>query len=225
MQIKNIEGAIFDMDGTLVNSLTFWDYFWGKLGKEYLGDPDFRPDKKTDKEIRTMCFRDAMTLFAGRYDLGKSGEELGIIAEDTCREYYVEVVDLKDGAIELLEFLYSRGVKMCIASASSAQLLEVIMKKHGLEKYFERIFSCAEVGKGKESPDVFLCACEHLGTKKENTWVFEDSAVAIETAHKAGFPTVGIYDEFSFPLDGVMDSVTEYIAPGEDLSHVIKRMG
>ena len=212
------------MDGTLVNSLTFWDYFWSSLGKDYLGDHDFRPDKKTDKEVRTLCFHDAMMLFANRYDLGKSGEELGVIAEDMCKKYYLEEVGLKDGVIELLEFLYAKGVKMCVASASSTHLLNVIINKHGLGKYFDKIFSCAEIGKGKEHPAVFLAAHEYLGTKKENTWVFEDSAVAIETAHKAGFPTVGIYDAFSFPLDSVMDSVTEYVADGDDLFDVIRRI-
>lgn len=224
MQIKKIEGAIFDMDGTLVNSLTFWDYFWGSLGKEYLGKPDFRPDKKTDKQVRTMSICDAMMMFAERYDLGKSGEELGTIAEDMCRKYYLEEVDVKDGVIELLDFLRSKGVKMCVASATSKPLLRVIMNKHGLNGYFDNIFSCSELGKGKDSPDIFLLAHEYLGTKKENTWVFDDSAVALKTAHKAGFPTVGIYDEFSFPLDDVMDSVTEYIADGEDLSDVIRRI-
>lgn len=224
MQIQNIEGAIFDMDGTLINSLTFWDYFWGNIGNECLGNPNFRPDKKTDKEARTMCLCDAMKMFAERYDLGKSGDELGVIAENMCRRFYLEEVDLKSGAAELLEFLYARGVKMCVASATSMPLLKLVVDKHGLGKYFDRIFSCAELGKGKESADVFLAAHESLGTPKENTWVFEDSAVAIETAHRAGFPTVGIYDAHSFPLDSVMDSVTEYVANGKDLSDVIKRI-
>ena len=224
MRINNIEAAIFDMDGTLVNSLTFWDYFWGSLGKKYLDNPSFRPDKKTDKKIRTMSIRDAMMMFSEHYNLGMSGDELGTIAEDMCKEYYLEEVDVKKGVIELLDFLYARDVKMCVASATSMHLLNVIMNKHGLSKYFDKIFSCAEIGKGKDCPDVFLAAHEYLGTKKENTWVFEDSAVAIETAHNAGFPTVGIYDAFSFPLDGVMDSVTEYIAAGEDLSDIITRI-
>ena len=113
---------------------------------------------------------------------------------------------------------------MCIASATSPALIDVLMEKFDLKKYIPRLFSCSEVGKGKEHPDVFIKAHEYLGTDKESTWVFEDSVVAIETATEAGYNTVGIYDKFNFGLERVRELSTVYIGKGESLEALIEKI-
>jgi beta-phosphoglucomutase-like phosphatase (HAD superfamily) len=89
-------------------------------------------------------------------------------------------------------------------------------------KNFMKVFSCSDIGKGKDSPDVFLLAKEFMGEKIKETWVFEDSVVAIETAVKAGFPTVGIYDSFNYGQDKIKEIANEYIAQGQTLLKLIK---
>lgn len=83
------------------------------------------------------------------------------------------------------------------------------------------MFSCSVLGKGKDEPDVFIHACNFLGTKIEETWVFEDSLTAIVTATKIGMPTVGIYDRFNYGQEHIKSIATKYIEEGENLTTLI----
>ena len=217
----NVKAAIFDMDGTLVDSLMVWDVLWSTMGETYLNDKTFRPNAEDDKKVRTLILADAMELIHDHYGLGNSGEELLRLANDFMKDFYANRVTLKRDVRRFLEYCKAAGVKMCIASATAPDLITVALEQCGIESYFSKIFSCAEVGKGKEEPDVFLQACEFLGAKPEETWVFEDSLVAIKTAVKVGMPTVGIYDAYNFGQAEVKALATEYIADGESLLKLI----
>lgn len=210
-----IKAAIFDMDGTLIDSLILWDILWKEFGERYLGGKAFKPDADTDKAIRTMPVPDAMEYLHKKCNIGESGEELYKIAVATFKNFYENEVQLKEGVREFLEYCCCNGVKMCIASANDAQLIDVILKHCGIEKYFLKFFSCKELGKGKEEPDIFYQALSYLGTPIEETFVFEDSYVALTTAVKAGFPTVGVYDKYSFRQDILKENSTIYISENE----------
>ncbi len=218
----NITGAIFDMDGTLVDSLMVWDVLWQRLGKKYLGDDSFRPDPVTEKAVRTLTLLDAMTLVHKNCGIGESGEEVWRFTTDMMVDFYENEVKTKAGALEFVAHLHDRGVKMCIASATAPDLIKLALKTTGLDKYFSRIISCSDIGKGKEHPDVFIAAHEYLGTPKESTWVFEDSVVAIETAEAAGYKTVGIYDKYNFGLDRLPSLCTVYLNENESLARLIE---
>ena len=217
----NIKAAIFDMDGTLVDSLMLWDVLWSSFGTAYLQDPAFRPRTEDDKTVRTLTLKDAMELIHRNYGIGSSGAELLDHANRMMLDFYANRVALKPGVKEFLQQCKAQGVKMCIASATAPDLLDVAMKHCGLEKYFLRVFSCGTIGKGKEHPDVFDAAHAYLGSEKESTWVFEDSFVALQTAQKAGYQTVGIYDPYNFCLGKMPEVSTEYIAKGETLARLI----
>jgi HAD superfamily hydrolase (TIGR01509 family) len=218
----NIKAAIFDMDGTLVDSLMIWNVIWSAFGEKYLNDPKFAPRTEDDKMVRTLPLKDAMSLIHRNYALGKSGEELLALANEIMLDFYANRVELKSNVKEFLEFCNDRGVKMCIASATAPELIRVALKHCDIEKYFLKIFSCSLLGKGKESPDVFLLANEFLNEKTEDTWVFEDSLTAIETATKIGMKTVGIYDRFNYGQERIREIATVYIAPEETLLKLIK---
>lgn len=218
-----ISGAIFDMDGTLADSLMYWDMFWARVGETYRGDPGFRPDPETEKSIRTMALRDAMALLHDRYGIAESGDALWEMSDRLCARFYAEDVQMKPGAMEFLDHCLDRGIRMCVASATASDLLDILVKKYRLDRYFPRIFSCSEIGRGKEHPDIFLLANEWLGTPKESTWIFEDSIIALETASAAGYQTVGIYDQYnaSFPREQVAALSTVYIGEGDSLARLI----
>lgn len=220
----NITGAIFDMDGTLVDSLGYWDLLWKHLGEKYFNDPSFRPDSITEKAVRTTTLSDAALLIHKNCKTGKTHEEVKKITDDMIDYYYASVVQLKSGVIDFLEHLKKRGVKMCVASATAPNFIAVLMKKFNLDRYFSRVISCSEVGKGKESPDVFVFAHNYLGTPKESTWIFEDSIVAIETAHRAGYNTVGIYDSHNFELERVKEISSIYIGEENSLAELIEQI-
>jgi len=220
--INKIKGAIFDMDGTLINSLIVWDMLWEDMGKKYLGREGFRPTKEDDKAVRTLTAAGAMELIHNNYGIGENVEELLNFWDEYVIKFYTEVVEIKDGVYEFLDELKSRGVKMCLASATDKKLLMVAIEKLGLGKYFSELLSCGDIGKGKEEPDIFLLAKEHLGTSLEETCVFEDSCVAIMTANKAGFKTVAIYDQFNYGQEEMKAVADEYIARGETLLKLVK---
>ncbi len=215
--ISKIKAAVFDMDGTLVDSLMLWDLFWSEFGTRYLGDKNFMPSSEDDKKVRTLPLKEAMTVIHQNYHIAESEEELARVATEIMINFYSNNVQLKNGVREFLEYLKNQNVKMCIASASSTELVKLAIKHCNIADYFVRIFSCADIGKGKEEPDIYLQAADFLGEKIENTCVFEDSLAAIETANKIGMLTVGIYDKFNYGQDTIKQIAAEYIGAGETL--------
>jgi len=218
--INQIKGAIFDMDGTLIDSLMLWDIIWEAFGKKY-GVDNFRPSDEADKAIRTMTLKDGMKMIYDQYGIGESGEELLEEANRIIREFYCEKVQLKAGVRDFLDNCRSRGIKMCIASATGPKLLQCAIDHCEIGSYFSGILSCAKIGKGKDQPDIYLAAMEQLGTTKEDTCVFEDSAVAIDTAHKMGLKTVAIYDKFNYGQEQMKQTADAYIAEGETLMRLV----
>ncbi len=219
--INKIKGAIFDMDGTLINSLIVWDFVWKRFGEKFSKDGTFSISEESDKKIRTMTLFGAMEYIHEEYNIGNSPSELVDEANKIMLEFYSDEVKVKDGVTEFLDYCLERGIKMCVASATASPLVSVAMEHCGLEKYFPCVISCATVGKGKEEPDVFLKALESLGTDISETCVFEDSYVAIETAHRAGFMTVGIHDKNSFCQDVIKKTADLYIGENETLLKLI----
>ena len=213
--------AIFDMDGTLVDSLCTWEILWTKMGKEYLGDGSFRPSEQDDRLVRTMLLRDAMALIHKNYHIGKSGEELLDFANDMFIHFYREEVCLKPGVQGFLDYLIAQNITMCVASATAKNLVSLAMEHCGLNAYFSCVISCADVGKGKEEPDVFIAACRALGSEIGDTCVFEDSLAAIKTAKKAGFKTVGIFDKNNYGQEELQKTADVYIAEGQTLQKLL----
>ncbi len=217
----NIKGAIFDMDGTLVDSLFLWEVIWKAFGDQYLNGKPFAPNAADDKAVRTVPLRDAMQIIYDHYGFGNSGEELFRFASEILYDFYANKATLKAGVRELLAGLQARGVRMCVASATTAELIEVALKHSGIYPYFSAIFSCADLGMGKEKPDVYLLAQEYLGTETADTWVFEDSLVALQTASEIGMPTVGIFDRCNPYQPEIQAVSTVYIGEGEPLSKIL----
>ncbi len=223
-----IQGAIFDMDGTLVDSLAFWDCFWRDMGKRYFNDPDFQIDAEHfDTHVRTMIFSHAISYLHGYLKVPCSPEEFDEFAAEYVNRFYSTVVTPKAGAKELLSALRERGVRICLASATDRRYLSVALESCGLAEFFtpETILSCSDIGIGKERPDVFFAAQKVLGTPVGETAVFEDSALALKTAKDAGFITVGVYDAHQLSQERLRASSDVYLDEGKTLADALSFVG
>ena len=217
----HIKGAIFDCDGTLVDSLGFWETFYEKVSERYFGHKNFRVSPEDDRAMRTQNIHFLSELLHEKYGIGESVEELRVLAEEILTWYYTEAADLKPGVRELLAFLKEKEVRMCIASASEGHSIRMVLGRHGVLDCFEDIIPCTSVGAGKDKPDVFFAAEKFLGTPHESTWVFEDSVLAIETSKKAGFPVVGVYDPHTFGQERAKELSDIYIDDGGSFAELI----
>lgn len=183
--------AIFDMDGTLVDSMGCWN----RLADEYLIQRGFPPLGREVKERSiAMTMLESAQLFIDLYGLSGTPEQIAGEINALMEEHYRADIFLKPGAAALLERLRSAGVKMCVASSTNPVLIDLCLRRLGVRDCFEFLLSCEEVGEGKNRPTVYLEAARRLGGSPENTIVFEDILVAAATAKKAGFSLGVIYD-------------------------------
>ena len=215
-----LKGAIFDMDGTILDSLMFWDMTWPRLGKKYLNDGTFHPGKELMKTMQTMLLSDAAAYANKVCNFNSTDEDVAEAIYYELENFYKTVAKPKPGAIEFLEHLKSQGVKLCLASATTKKYVMVALEAHGLLKYFDHVISCSDIGIGKDKPDIYLYALDLLGTTPEDSAVFEDSYVALATAKSIGVHAVGIYDEYNFnpKLEGISEI---YLPREQDMSSLI----
>lgn len=216
-----IKFAIFDLDGTLVDTLFLWDDIWSEIGKRYKNDPAFRPTAEEDLSFRTQSLSETMEFIHNRYHMGKSGKELLDFTNSLIFDFYANSVQLKPGVREFLDHCYHSGTKMCVASASAQELIDLALTHCGVKDYFVETMSCDAVGKGKDHPDIYLKAQEILRASAEEIWIFEDSITALQTAQKLGMPRVGIYDRCNDDQETVKACSTVYVGEGETMEKLL----
>ena len=190
---ENIKGAIFDVDGTLLDSMEIWE----DVGDRYVKSRGKEPEPGLGDALATMTVREGAAYVKEYYDLPESVEDIMQGVMDIVRDFYYYEAMLKPGAQELLQTLEAQGIPMAVATTSEREHIEAAFLRLGILKYFQKIFTCTEVGAGKRQPLIYEKAAESLGTSSAETIVFEDALYAATTAKKAGFITVGVYDRFS----------------------------
>lgn len=186
--------AIFDLDGTVLDSLPIWD----NLGVDMLRSQGYDPDPALGKQLKIMTMTDGAQLCKDLFHMPQSIEEIAALVEDQAKLAYNTVIGPKPGAENFLKRLKEAGIPMYIATNTRRDLVEDGLRRNGLLSYFEGIITCPEVGQGKkEGPAVYEESLRILGGTKENTVVFEDALHPIRTAKKAGFRVAAIYDSSS----------------------------
>lgn len=188
--IKNIQGAIFDLDGTILDSM----HIWSDIGLLFLKNKGIEAPEGIEDEFTKMSMVQAAEYYIKNIDPTATVMEIVNEVNSLVQGFYFNEVIKKDGVKEFLEFLKNRNVKMCVATATDKHLVERALERNGIREYFSEIFTCGSVGSGKDSPVIYDVALKHLGTPKETTFVFEDALYAIETANKAGYNILGIKD-------------------------------
>ena len=184
--------AIFDIDGTLVDSMVYWK----NLAKEYLALKGIThiPDIILEK-IKPMTMTESAALFIEKFGLNGTPEIIAKEMNALMDTHYYKDIPLKKGIKEYLNKLYHSGTTMCVASATAVSLVEACLKRLGIIEYFSFLLSCETIGVGKSEPNIYYEAAKRLGAEPLDIAVYEDALYAAETAKKAGFYVVGVFDE------------------------------
>ena len=184
--------AIFDMDGTLVDSMQYWD----QVCCDFIREQNIYEEGLMET-INPMTFEQMIDYLNDRFGLHLSADEMFGRMRELMREHYLHDVRIKPGVIRFLDRLAAQGIPMCVASTTPTYLIELCLERLDLRKYFTFALSAEDVGKGKTEPDIYLTAAQRLGGKPEDTMVFEDAMQAGKTAKNAGFFVTAVYDEVS----------------------------
>ena len=200
-----IKGAIFDFDGTLVDSMFIWDTF----GEDYLKSFGIESKENLAKVFKTFTLEQAAEYYRRHYGIELTVNEIVDGINTMVAEIYRTKVVLKPGISDFLKRLQISGVKMCIATVTDRPVVEDVLKRLNIYEYFSEIFTCTEVGFSKETPEIYRLALKHLGTKKTETVVFEDVLHAIKTAKDDGFIVAAVYDSHE-PMQKEMKEISDY---------------
>ena len=185
-----IRGAIFDLDGTLLDSMSLWDTF----GEDYLRLLGKEPHEDLTETFKTFTLAQSAEYYRTHYGVTLSVEEIVNGVNRMIEGYYTNEVNVKSGADHFVKELYGQGVRMCVATVTDRYLAEAALERLGMRQYFSEIFTTAEVGYDKTSPHIYRAALAHLGTEKNETVVFEDAYHALMTAKEDGFTVAAVYD-------------------------------
>ena len=196
-QLDDVKAVIFDLDGTLVDSLWMWE----TIDSDFLGNYGYSCPPELQKTIEGMGFTETAVYFKERFSLPLSIEEIKQIWTEMSIDKYRNEVPLKPGAKEFLTYLKDHGIKTGIATSNGREMVEAVLESLGVREFFQVVTTACEVNAGKPAPDIYLCVAEKLGVKPEDCMVFEDVPAGILAGKRAGMTVYAIEDEFSRKME------------------------
>lgn len=199
MEISKIKDKahIFDLDGTLINSMGLWEHFQRDfLAKRGIPFSKDVCDKFTEV-VTPLTPQETAAYAIEFFGLTDTIDEFVQELNDMAVDAYTNTVPLKTGVLEFLKNLRASGVKMAIATSSPAVLCTAALNNHNITHMFDTICLTEEIGYGKSRPDVFLAAAKKLNTQPKDCIVYEDSIIAMKTAKSVGMTVYAVYDKTS----------------------------
>jgi HAD superfamily hydrolase (TIGR01509 family) len=204
--LKNIDAVIFDLDGTLVDSMWMWE----SIDREYLGRFGLVLPTDLQGMIEGMSFSETAIYFKERFDLPDSVDQIKSDWNQIAWEKYANEVPVKEGVIQLLKHLKQEGIPAGIATSNSRELVDLIVEKHQMQDYFASIRTSCEVAKGKPSPDIYLLVAQDLGADPNRCLVFEDVLQGVMAGKNANMKVCAVYDKFSEKVQDEKIKLADY---------------
>lgn len=205
--LENKKAVIFDLDGSLVDSM----WIWPEVDIQYMKKYDLRAPRNFHKAVEGMSYTETAQYFLDTFP------SLRCTLDDVRREWmemtmdlYQTKVPLKRGAREFLERMRSMGVLMGIATSNARELVDATLKSLYIQDYFTSVRTSCEVSAGKPAPDVYLKVAEDLRVSPGSCLVFEDVPRGIEAGKNAGMTVCAVEDEFSKPDEREKRQLADY---------------
>ena len=218
-----LRAAIFDMDGTILDSMHIWE----EVSVGFLRRRGIEPKPTFKEDVRMMTLEESARFAQDEYGITESVPEIIESIYDAVREFYRSDAQMKPGAREFLQKLADANIPMCLATATDRPFAEMALERLGIADLFCGVFTCTEIGAGKNRPDIFMAAAEKMGVRPENAMVFEDSYPALVTAKEAGFLLSGVSDRMSADRQMELMEIShlyikDFYSAAEDLNKFMK---
>lgn len=214
-----IRGAIFDIDGTLLDSLGIWN----ELGARYLRSLGIAPEPGLADALFPLTIEEGVRYLKTHYAIGKAEPDIraGLTAQIDL--FYEREVQMKPGMEDVLRMLRDAGIPMVLATIGEPSQEETALRRLGAWAYFRKMFVCEDYGTTKREALIYDIAARELGTSPEETLVFEDMLQAVETAKAAGYRTVAVADSEQAKDRKALQREAELFVEPESAAETLKR--
>lgn len=221
--LENTKGIIFDLDGTMVDSM----WMWRQIDIEFMASRNLEFTEQLQHDIEGMSFRETAEYFVRTYPITESTEDLMMIWIDMAKDKYAHDVPLKPGIEAFLDEIKRRGIKMGIATSNARELLDVVAAKYRFYDYVDAVLTANEVTRGKPAPDVYLAVAGKLGIAPKDCLVFEDIPAGIRAGLAAGMRVCAVEDAYSAGLLDQKKTLAHYYITSYDqiLDHTYEVLG
>ena len=204
--LENIDAVIFDLDGSLVDSM----WLWKEIDIEYLGGFGIPLPEDLQSKIEGMCFHETALYFKEHFPIEDSLDKIKADWNRMAWDKYTNEVPLKPGAEDFLKACRENGIKLGIATSNSRELVGNIIQVHKLQDYFASIVTGCDVERGKPAPDVYLTAAGQLQVVPERCLVFEDILPGIQAGKNAGMRVCAVEDDYSMYVKEEKKALADY---------------
>lgn len=204
--LNNIKACLFDMDGTLLDSM----HIWKDIDIEFLGRFGYELPPTLQREIEGMSFRETACYIKDRFSLPPSIEEIMNIWNEMAFQKYSEEIFFKEGAFEFVKMLKEKGIRTAICTSNSRELVNAVAEHLGFMPYFDTIITSCEVGAGKPAPDIYLEAAKRIGVEPEYCLVFEDIVTGLTAGKRAGMKLCAVEDVYSADQKEAKKAMADY---------------
>ncbi|MDR0949082.1 MAG: HAD family phosphatase [Lachnospiraceae bacterium] len=191
--LRDKKAVIFDMDGTMIDSMWFWE----ELDQKYLEKMGIPYPCDLQDDMDGKSFHQLAIYFKERFHLTETVEEIMDEWNQMAWTFYTEQVCLKEGVRDFLQFCHAKGLKLGIATSNSHELADQILKVHHLDGYFSSVMTSGQVPKGKPEPDIYLAVANALKVSPQDCLVFEDMITGIMAAKAAGMTVCAVEDAYT----------------------------
>ena len=212
---RDKKGAIFDMDGTLMDSM----WIWRDIDIEYLGRFGIALPEDLQAKIEGLSFAETAVYFQGHIGITDSIEKIQSDWNDMAIDFYRHRIGMKKGARELLTQMKERGMKIGIATSNSVELTEECLAANGVADLFDTVRTSRDTPRGKPFPDIYLSVADEWGIAPEDLIVFEDIPNGAIAGKRAGMEVIAVADDYALPRREELIRIADHFI--EDFTQIL----